>query len=237
MKVLFRLFAALLIAATLGAVMLRADAALRAAEEKAKAAVAGEPVTAWIEASQLGADGQITPGAALRDSGDAAAAVVGSYKSGDAFAIQRIQGDWVQIRVYAPGTQPPAPVAVAPVVAAPAPVAPIQEAPVAVAPTAPSASVVTSPSAPVLLPDDFVPVRTFSGTLERTRGFIWTTPPSKFELIDKDGYRVAFLNLSTLMKTVDIERAVGRPVQVSGTVVAIRRGKDVLMTVESLVLR
>jgi hypothetical protein len=214
-----------------------ADAALRA-EEARRAAVAGEPSLVWVATDAISASGELAPGTPLRSAADATAAPVGVFRAGESFAIQRIDGDWTQIRVF-PASRSAAP-APAP---APAPVGEAAPVPVAVvavpsAPTLPSAeSQKEWVSRPTLLPGDYNPVRTFSGTLEKVRGFIWTMPPAAYELIDKDGYRVAFLDLKDLLKTVDIESSLGRQVQVSGRVEAVRRGRDVLMKVETLAFR
>jgi hypothetical protein len=229
-----------------------ADAALKDAATKAsEVSVDGAPITAWVETAALGAGNVLAVGTPLREAADAAGTVIRASRAGDTIVPLRVEGSWTQVRVLPAdsGRRPAASLAApAPVVATAQPPAPepvqnvVTPAPVAVAPApapvaAPTAPTAPAASAPVLLPEDYQAVRTFTGSLEAVTGFIWTTPPSRYELVDKDGYRLAFLDVSKLMKTVDLQSTLGRQVQVSGTVKGVRRGRDMLMSVDTLVLR
>lgn len=253
-------------ALALSAALAQADTAIApaAAVNTTGAATPSEPVTGWVASAEVSGKRTLAPDTALHESPDSASPVVRRFVSGDGLAVQKVEGAWTQVRLYpgagvvavAPAAAPATSLVSAPAVSAtPVSVAspPIAvEAPPAVAaqqppppaeqetaPASESSAVVAaaaeaerSAPAPAVLP-----VRVFSGQLVETRGFIFTKPPADYELIDAEGYRIAFVDISKLLRTIDTERLLGRTVQVSGRVQAVRKGRDSLLTAESLLLR
>lgn len=233
---LLRPFLACALAAGITAASVHADAALKLDEIKAEPAVAGEPLTVFVEASKLTKNRKVAVGTELRAEASATAPVVHTFAEGDAVALQKIENGWALLRLYqsAPVSKPAPKEAVAATKPEPGlePAAPASKEPTLE---------VAAPAAPQRLEPAKLgvesPVRLFAGTLVKTRGFLFTTPPAEFEIIDAEGYRLAFVDISKLVRTLDTERMIDRAVQVSGRAEPVRGGKDTLIIADTLVLR
>jgi len=183
---------------------------------------------------RLGAPVQLAP---KTDAG-----VFATFEAADKSEITGLHGKWTQIRLdkkltgyirigNAPGYLPP--VATKPAVAAPAPV-PLSPAPVAatgygVAPAGQPAPVVNL-GGPGL-------ARLFAGKLVSTRSPFHPRRPFDWALDDDAGKRFAFLDLSRLLLTEQIESYVDHTVVVFGAAKQSPDGKDLVIEVESLQLK
>ena len=148
--------------------------------------------------------------------------------------ITGIHGRWTQLRieskvigyVYLGGSAP-----------APAPLAQ----------TAPEASVTASLPAPAPLstaPGRAVSTdsasalpRFFQGTFVTTRRAFYPRRPFDWALNDSSGVRFAYLDVSRLLLTEQIDKYVGHEVVVFGAAVPVEGTKDIVIQIESLQLR
>ncbi|MCU0793122.1 MAG: hypothetical protein MUE42_09810 [Opitutaceae bacterium] len=150
------------------------------------------------------------------------------------------------------------PVAVTPV-AVPEPVAPAvlaeTPAPAYVAPAAPAAQAAPADDFANTLRNDIpannptVPgsglglgepalARTFFGTVASTRNPLRPRRPFDFQLNDARGGRIAYLDVSRLLQTEQIDAFVGKPVALFGTAEAVGvAGKEIVIRVETLKLQ
>ena len=75
------------------------------------------------------------------------------------------------------------------------------------------------------------------GRLVSTRTLLPFHHPYAWQLLDDANNRVAYLDISRLMLTDQIERYINRPVQVFGIVSPLANGKDIVIAAENLHLR
>ncbi len=163
---------------------------------------------------------------------------------GDPAEITGLHGRWTQLSIpktvvgyiQIPATpKPAAPVAVAPTRAAPA-------APPALAPNAPIAYGANTggQAAPMINLGDggsaALP-RLFQGKFASSRRAFAPRRPYEFQLNDSAGERYAYLDLSRVLKTEQIEKYIDHTVAVYGTAKSIEGSKDIVIAVESLQLR
>jgi hypothetical protein len=79
--------------------------------------------------------------------------------------------------------------------------------------------------------------RTFFGTVASTRNPLRPRRPYDFQLNDAAGSRIAYLDISKLLLTEQIEAFIGRPVALFGTAEPIGSGKEIVVHVETLKLQ
>jgi hypothetical protein len=110
---------------------------------------------------------------------------------------------------------------------APVPLAPVPAA----APTnAPGTAAATSDTGPAL-------ARTFEGRFVSTHHAFAPRRPFDWALVDESGARLAYLDVSKLLFTDQIQAYNERSVAVVGTVHALPNGRDIVIAVESLELK
>ncbi|MEN9841621.1 MAG: hypothetical protein RL376_1421 [Verrucomicrobiota bacterium] len=138
--------------------------------------------------------------------------------------------------------------------ATPTPVAPV-------AATAASSAAPASPAAPALLGDlnatlrNDIPAssptapgksaqlgeprlaRTFYGTVASTRNPLRPRRPYDFQINDSAGARIAYIDISRLLLTEQIEAFVGRPVYILGTAETLGAGNEIVIRCETLKLQ
>ncbi len=79
--------------------------------------------------------------------------------------------------------------------------------------------------------------RTFQGKLVSTRSLLHPRRPYDYQLNDTSGARYAYLDISRLLQTEQIEKYIDHTVSVYGTAKAVPDTKDIVIEVESLQLR
>ncbi|MBP7143189.1 MAG: hypothetical protein KBA71_14870 [Opitutaceae bacterium] len=206
------------------------------------------PHDVFVQNKEITKSLDVRPGAELRLEPSATAPVVATAVAGETLDITGLHGRWTKLRmnrvvtgyIKLPVAQlPQASVptgarATPPGTPAPAPVAPPPGAPVAYGTASPGRS------APVVsLSDDGASAlpRSFEGRFVSTRSPFKPRRPYDWALTDESGTRFAYLDVSRLLQTEQIEKYAERFVSVFGTARPLANSKDFVITVESLQLK
>ena len=201
------------------------------------------PFEGWVENKDLAKSLDVKPGASIRLGPKADAGVLAVGEKGDKTQIIGLRGKWTQISLekkltgYIRVGGAPA-VATTP---APPPTVPAA-APIAAPPVAPGVYGVAAagqPAAMVNLGDggsSALP-RQFAGKLVSTRRPFTPRRPYDYALNDDAGKRYAYLDISKLLLTEQIEKYIDHPVVVFGAAKASPDGKDIVIQVETLQLK
>lgn len=192
--------------------------------------VAG-PFEGYVKNKDLSKQLDVVPGATVYVAPKDGAGVLTTFEKGDKAEITGLHGGWTQIRlektlvgyVQAQGAAAPAPAPVA--AAAPAPAA------------APGGATAPTASAPPSSDVNPAPSRLFEGTLASTHKLLGTKPPYDWQLSDADGNRVAYVDLSKLLLTDQIENYSGHPVVVLGALSPVPDSTDLVIAAEGLRLK
>lgn len=213
------------------------------------------PHTVYVTEKDTLKNFEVRPGAAYLSAPRADAPVVGLAGDKDPAAFADIAGRYNKFSLNKP--------IVAYVRAQPTPVAQVAAAPVAAKPApAPTPPPVAPRAAEPVLVDDLnatlrndIPAnspvaagrglelgeprlaRTFFGTLASTRSAFRPRRPHDFQLNDSSGQRIAFIDVSRLLQTEQIEAFIGRPVTIFGTAQIVGPSSDVVIQVETLKLQ
>lgn len=206
------------------------------------------PFEGYVENKDLDKSLNVKPGTPIRLAPKSDAGVLAVAEKNDKTSITGLRGRWNQISLEkkligyiqvgsATGSAPPAATTAAPTPAA----APAQApAPMAPAPVTPGVYGVASPgqAAPaVSIADANSLPRQFAGRFVSTRRPFTPRRPYDYALNDDAGKRVAYLDVSKLLQTEQIESYVDRGVVVYGAARAIPNSRDILIVVETLRLR
>ena len=202
------------------------------------------PHEVYVNNSNIGKDLEIKSGAPLHSDPKSDAAVLTTYRAGDEIEITGLRGRWTQIRLkrdviaFIQGNPPAAP----PLTPARVITTPVNDVPA----VAPPPSLATRPvpttgrqinrteaerSSLAALP------RLFEGKLTSTRVPLRPRRPYDFALEAEDGTRFAYLDLTKLLLTEQIENYLDRTVVVYGVARPVPDTKDIVISVESLQLR
>ena len=199
------------------------------------------PISGYVEAKDLTKGLEIKPGAAVRMAPDPNSPAVATGERTDKTTITGIHGKWTQVTLdrkpigfipvssatAAPlATPAPAPTPEQPM--APAPVAPIAYGTAAAGQPAPTVNLDTSAAS---LP------RQFAGIFVSTRSVFHPRRPFDWALNDNAGKRYAYVDISKLLLTDQIEKYVGHWVVVFGAAKPTPDGKDIVIQAESLQLK
>lgn len=211
------------------------------------------PHTVYVVEKDTLKNFEVRPGAAYLSAPRPDAPVIGLAGEKDPVDFADIAGRYnkfslrkpvvAYVRVQPDNVTPIAPVAVAPAVTTPA----------APAPRTPAAPVAPVPYEAVLRDD--IPsstpappgrgleageprlARTFFGTIESTRSALRPRRPHDFQLNDAAGQRIAFIDVSRLLQTEQINAFIGRPVVIFGTAQPVGPGRDIVIQAETLKLQ
>jgi hypothetical protein len=200
------------------------------------------PFEAYVENKDLNKGLDVKPGASMRVAPKADAAVLAVAQKDDKATITGLRGKWTQItlekkllgyvNVGGASTAPAA--APAPTAAAPAPMSPAPVSPVA------HGVAVAGHAAPVVDRGDgggsALP-RQFAGRLVSTRRPLTPRRPYDYALNDDAGKRYAYLDISKLLLTEQIEKYIDHSVVVFGAAKNAPGGKDIVILVETLRLQ
>lgn len=204
------------------------------------------PFEGYVENKDLTKSLDVRPGASIRFEPKPDAGVLAIAAASDKTSITGIRGRWTQISLernlvgfIRTGETPPRP---APT---PAPAAPTHApgpAPVAPPPVAPGIYGVATPGQPVNMVNlgdggsSSLP-RQFAGRFVSTRRPFTPRRPFDYALNDDSGRRFAYLDVSKLLQTDQIEKYLDLPVVVFGTARNGPEGRDIIIQVETLQLK
>lgn len=197
------------------------------------------PFEGYVENKDLTKGLDVKPGVSIRLAPKPDAGVLAVAETTDKTSITGLRGKWTQISleknligyVQISGAAPSPPViATTPAAAGPStpPVAP-STATVAVGQPAPTLS--SGDGASTALP------RQFAGKFVSTRRPLAPRRPYDYALNDDAGKRHAYLDISKLLLTEQIENYLERAVVVFGTAKNSPDGKDIVITIETLQLK
>lgn len=209
------------------------------------------PFEGYVENKDLAKSLDVKPGASIRMQPKADAGVLAIAEKGDKAEITGLRGKWTQISLsknligyikLSGGAPALPPVATAPATRAPAPAPAPGGAPASAPPVAPGVYGVTSPgqAAPMVNLGDggssTLP-RQFAGRFVSTRRPFTPRRPYDYALNDDAGKRYAYLDISKLLLTEQIEKYIDHPVVVYGTARNSPDGKEIVIAVETLQLK
>jgi hypothetical protein len=197
------------------------------------------PFEGWVENKDLTKNLDVKTGTTIRLAPKADAPVLTVYDNkADKTTISGLRGRWTQIslekkmRGYIQAAAPaPAP---APATPPPAPASTQPAAPLASAPVSPGAY---GTAGAVGLGDSSALPRQFAGRFVSTRRPFTPRRPYDYALNDDAGKRYAYVDVSKLLLTEQIEKYIDHNVVVFGAAKATADGKDIVITVETLQLK
>jgi len=200
------------------------------------------PFEAYVHNKDMTKDLEVRAGATLHTAPDPDSAVLATMEPGDKTEITGLHGRWTQVRlekkltgyIHVGATEVahvanPAKPAASPAPLAPAPVAPTAHGTAAAGQPAPVVNL--SETSNASLP------RLFQGKFVSTRSPFKPRRPYDWALNDDAGKRYAFLDISKLLLTEQIESYADRVVVVYGVARPIPNSKDIVIAVESLQLK
>ena len=160
------------------------------------------------------------------------AAVLTHAAGGDKIEITGLQGKWTQLRLEKSviGFISTAPL---PAVAAAAAAVPDLAPPPAAAPVASGPGREVDTAAPA---DNSLP-RLLEGKLLSSHRLLGPRAPYAWQLDDSAGSRIAFVDVSKLLLTEQIDQYIGHDIQVSGVVSVVPGAKDIVIAAENLALK
>lgn len=199
------------------------------------------PFEGYVENKDLSKGLDVKPGASIRLAPKPDAPVLAVAEKDDKATITGLRGKWTQIslekKLWGYVNVGSSPVTPAPV-AAPSPV----PAPMAPAPVAPGVygSTTAGQAAPMVNLGDgggsALP-RQFAGRFVSTRRPLAPRRPYDYALNDDAGKRYAYLDISKLLLTEQIEKYIDHNVVVFGAAKNAPDGKDIVIVVETLQLK
>jgi hypothetical protein len=189
--------------------------------------VAG-PFEGYVRNKDLTKQLDVRPAASVYIGPKEASGVLTVFEKGDKAEITGIHGSWTQVRLDKTlvgyiQTAPMAPVesAATPAVSPAAPAA----APAAAAPETSGEGASASLS------------RLFEGTLASTRSILVPKRPYEWQLADGSGKRIAYVDLTKLLMTDQIENYAGHGVVVLGSLEPVKDTDDLVIEAEGLRLK
>ena len=198
------------------------------------------PFEVYVENKDLTKSLDVRPGAALRQAPKADAPVLVTAGHAEKVTITGIRGRWTQLSLERPlvgfiqtsaANPVPAPARPEPPAAATAP-----------APVNPGVYGTASAGQPVAMVNlgdggsSSLP-RQYTGRFVSTRRPFAPRRPYDYALLDDSGQRFAYLDISRLLQTEQVEKYVDLPVNVYGTARPGPDGREIILTVETLQLR
>jgi len=201
------------------------------------------PFEGWVENKDFTKSLDVKPGASIRLAPKVDAGVLVVAEKDDKTTITGTRGKWTQISlekklvgyIHVGATAGSTP----PLATAPAPSAPAPMTPPPVSPGVYGVATAGQPSAMVNLGDggsSTLP-RQFAGRFVSTRRPFTPRRPYDYALNDDAGKRYAYLDISRLLLTEQIEKYVDHPVVVFGAAKNAPGTKDIVIVVETLQLK
>lgn len=201
------------------------------------------PFEGYVENKDLTKSLDVKPGVSIRLAPKVDGSVLAVSEKGDKTTVTGLRGKWTQISLEKPllgyvhvGTPPDT----QPAAAAAAPGAP--PAPMRAAPVTPGAygSTTAGQAAPMVNLGDggsSTLARQFAGKIVSTRRPLTPRRPYDYALNDEAGKRYAYLDISKLLLTEQIEKYIDHNVVVFGAAKNSADSKDIVIQVETLQLK
>jgi hypothetical protein len=193
------------------------------------------PFEGYVRNRDLTKQLDVRPGASIYLAPKSDAGLLAVFAKGDKAEITGLHGGWTQLRldktlvgyIHAGPAQP----------ITSAPVAP--EASVASNAAAAPASPASSATSPAAVPsgDNASLSRLFEGTLASTKSLFAPKRPYAWQLVDASGTRIAYVDLTNLLLTEQIDSYSGHGVVVLGSMQTVKDSKDLVIEVEGLRLK
>ena len=198
------------------------------------------PFEVYVENKDLTKSLDIRPGAALRQAPKADAPILVTAGPAEKATLTGIRGRWTQLSLERPLVGFIQTTGIAPVPASVRPETPAgATAPAPVNPGVYGSATAGQPVAMVNLGDggsSSLP-RQYAGRFVSTRRPFAPRRPYDYALLDDSGQRFAYLDVSRLLQTEQVEKYVDLPVNVYGTARPGPDGREIILTVETLQLR
>jgi len=205
------------------------------------------PHDVFVENRFIGKDLDIKPGSPLHTAPKSTAPVLTLFAAGEDMEITGLRGRWTQLRItksitgYVLNADTAAPLRTAPMVTT----SDLRDAPTAgswsqnrpAAATAPSRIGEAISRSPAERTSIAALPRLFEGRLKSTRVPLRPRRPYDYALETEQGTRFAYVDLSKLLLTEQIENYLHRSVVVYGVARPVPDTKDIVITVESFQLR
>jgi len=172
---------------------------------------------------------EVKAGGQIRLAPSLDAGVLAVAAKGDNSEITGLHGKWTQIRLKKD--------LVGYIHVGGAPGAPGQAAPVAEAAPGSMVAIPTGPGRPAAETSDVPEPRSIEGHFVSTRSLLSPRRPYDWQLNDATGSRAAYLDISKLLLTDQIDKYVDHDVVVYGSVKPVPGGNDIVVQVESLQLK
>jgi hypothetical protein len=190
------------------------------------------PFEGYVRNKDLTKQLDVAPGAPVYLGPKEDSGVLTTFAAGDKAEITGLHGAWTQVHLEKTlvgfiRTGPPSASPAAAPVAAPVPV--VAAAPAPAAPAA-AAAPASSMGAPALS-------RLFEGTLTGTRSLLAPHQPYPLQLVDASGTRIAYIDVSKLLMTDQIDDFRGHAVVVLGSFQSVKGTDDIVIEAEALRLK
>jgi hypothetical protein len=199
------------------------------------------PIPGYVLSKDLSKGLEVKPGSAIRLSPNATSGVLVNADRGTRTTITGLHGKWTQLSVAGPlvgyihvggaGAYTPA-IATAPATSAPTPVPYAGAETVPVAPT-------TAPGQPAMqstAQDSATLPRQLTGKFVSTRSVLHPRRPYDWALVDNSGKRFAYLDVSKLLLTEQLEKYIDHFVVVFGAAKPVPDTTDIVIQVDTLQL-
>jgi hypothetical protein len=201
----------------------------------------------WAQAKDMTKSLDVKTGAELRTAPRVDAPIFTKMEPGDSAELSGTRGKWMQVKLqkkmigYINNPAPFSPAAVASTspTAAPSRSATPPPSPAPAAPAASSFAGSGRPAQMVNLGDGGSAAlpRLFPGKFVSTRRALMPRRPYDYQLTDKGGERYAYLDVSKLLLTEQLDKYIDRELVVYGVAKPVPNTKDIVIEVESLQLR
>jgi len=200
------------------------------------------PFEGYVRNRDLTKQLDVLPGAPVYLAPREDSGVLAVFEKGDKAAITGLHGGWTQVRLektvvgyIRTGPAEPAPAAAA----AAAPTAPAMPAPAAPSSSPPAAAPASAPPAGAPSPPGEIVAlsRLFEGTLASSQSILAPRRPYGWQLEDSSGKRIAYVDLTKLLLTDQIENYAGRAVVVLGSIRPVRESKDFVIVADGFRLK
>jgi len=220
--------------------VLKAGSEQPAATDKAGPAPAGwaavevaGPFEGYVKNKDLSKQLDVIPGASIFVAPKDGAGLIAVFEKGDKAEITGLHGSWTQIRLEKTLVGYIQTTAQAP--AAPVPATPTSQA----APSSPSAAAAGSSASASAAPqgESTGVSKLFEGTLATTRSLLAPRRPFDWQLSDSDGNRIAYVDLTKLLMTDQIENYAGHQVVLLGSLKPVAGGSDLVIEADGLRLK